>query len=77
MVEDAKGDVTMSGQRDFERSARMIAERAARIEAEKKSKTDKRRRFWQYVADKWIDFFSLLISVAALVVAIIALKCST
>lgn len=64
----------MSGQRDLERSAREIAERAARIDAEKKSKKAKRLRFWKYVADKWIDFLSLLISVAALVVAIIALQ---
>ena len=66
--------MTMSVQRDFERSARMIAERAAHIETKKNRKADKRRRFWQYVADKWIDFLSLLISVAALVVALIALQ---
>ena len=32
-----------------------------------------RREILQYIADKWIDFFALLSSVAALVISLIAL----
>ena len=66
----------MYGQRDLERSARQVAEQAKVKRKSEQKKLAKRRRVLRYIADKWIDFLALIISLCALVLSIIALRCS-